>query len=565
MQLYFFLLVHYAQFIFSLTLNWRPRFPKYYKGNVFTSFETVVNLPLDYSSNRKSTDKSIASHHKQQHTDPSRTDPDQKTIPVFIRSFRRGNPDKHVWILNGGPGGSNELYSELMSLFESNDAFDNTWFYIMDQRGTGKSGDTACKPEECSKCLSNVKQCLDNKNVRQREINFTNSAQDLISIVNAIKKEHSGSSLFAISSGWGATLLYKALTIQPDLFERILFEDFASSIRSTVNDSAHDIGLNLIDSCLADKWCNKQFSNNRQSLLSIIQRLEDPNKNKCTKSLRMHNEFSDIGSSSDLRPVVQYLIHAIMKSFDISGSIITLSLLKHLDECRNINSFNSLLFSIVKGMVSEDDLLKMQGIGINEFVRIYDTYSELETVDFRTCSKNSLNNFTNICVVQERFVKSWRPMLQEFSYKPDKVDSIESINVNNVIHYGGKLDTLTPFDSGNQMIFKIHPNSIVISLSNYGHGSLYNEVKKCRRSLYIYLFNLLDSDKSEFQTCLDSLNTNFSYEKSLTTHIDTKLLWPDPEMLVWKYVGIICLVGIGIIILSLVAVISFEIYQSKSS
>lgn len=276
-----------------------------------------------------------------------------------------------------------------------------------------------------------------------------------------------------------------------------------------------------------------------------------------------------------------------MQSFGPLGSspmIIIMSFLKHLDQCQNINAFNSLLLKIIKN-IKKDSLLRMQGTGINDLIRVYDTFSELETVDFKTCLKKSINSFVNICTVQEKFVKDWKPVLQEYSYKsdispsPTSLNNSISIEAESIIHYGDRFDPLTPFDPSQRFLSQIHSKAMsgnngngLVSFSPpltinhaHGHDSMERELKACRPLLYHYLFTMTEDDKSKFQTCINStVRTNGTYEKTLIDSIDRdKILWPQVEMPLWKQVGIICMIGIGIICISLLAVLMLEIYQKS--
>lgn len=59
-------------------------------------------------------------------------------LELYVRCFRRDLPKRHLWLIPREPGFEGHYLERFLTLFEG-EPFANTWLYIMDHRGMGKS------------------------------------------------------------------------------------------------------------------------------------------------------------------------------------------------------------------------------------------------------------------------------------------------------------------------------------------------------------------------------------------------------------------------------------------
>ena len=490
-------------------------------GNNFKTFNSFLNLPQDHF------DKTQAA---------TTTTTNTSTIKIYLRSYRRGDtPKRLIWLVPGGPGEDGHFWEhQIGEYFETDPAFESTWIYLADHRGLGKSSRVRGK-RQAGACLANVEDCLKDVRVPLRVLTPAQAASDLAMLVELVRDDlqaHEGGikvppKIYAIGQGYGSSLIYRVVLERGSLFDGgVLLIDLIIPGRSY----PANVGSSLIRNCHASPFCRRQFPETNAAL-QTISRLLSPDRNKCTRALRMRPEYRDllVVDSRDLRPLVQYVVYAILAVLPLDWyekrlkgledkrvlfhpQALALAFLKQLETCASVERFTRFLYQLA-GLFEKSNILLSTNLNkpirgtntassaasanqhrINEFLNIYIGYSEAASADLNRCITATPNAdaFTNRCVVERVLKERWDSQLRPHAFLSDANGTNKSVKLDpaaTLLVVGGAVDVQAPIDVAKAAFEQIGGagSRRFLQIDQLGHGGLW--VAGCAGKVYAALLD----------------------------------------------------------------------------
>jgi pimeloyl-ACP methyl ester carboxylesterase len=246
-----------------------------------------------------------------------------QNITLRVYRVRLMNPDivgtkrQHLWILQGGPGGSglSILFLAVPSLMWATD------IYVPDHRGTGFSTALTCAgyySPTTPLSPTYASTCSNYGNYPSKMFTTSAAARDLGLMILDAKSKFSPDKIFVHGYSYGTRWATRFLQMYPALADRVViegnvakdtyFNDFA--IGSQIG------GKRFMDKCLLDSVCSKYFSST--SLATTITTISNLGKtNKCT--ILAIGSLDDVPAAANLREaairsVVQVLLYFGLES-----------------------------------------------------------------------------------------------------------------------------------------------------------------------------------------------------------------------------------------------------------
>jgi pimeloyl-ACP methyl ester carboxylesterase len=201
--------------------------------------------------------------------------PNGRTLRIAVAVYKRytgPSPSDAVIMLQGGPGGSSDVFAQLFSYRNIRTSFTvNRDLIIFDQRGVGHSQPALACPPSSQTALSCARQ-LQSQGVNLAAYNTAEDAADINDIRIALG--YAKLDVYGVSYG---TLLAQAL-----------MRDHPEAIRDVVLDSVVPLGVdpdlgaasafshaltNLFAACAADATCNATYPNLHGVFSRLIARL----------------------------------------------------------------------------------------------------------------------------------------------------------------------------------------------------------------------------------------------------------------------------------------------------
>lgn len=511
---YIFLLFSFSShlnLIFASNIEWKKYESKYHSSQDFIFSSTKLRVPAD-------------------HDNPSSS----PKINVFVRRICRvkdGNsktdnndplsisPDWNILAIPGGPGQSSIIYEQTFNNFNNLlEGIGSFCLYGIDHRGIGRST-RFIKAISSGNWYNSIQDYLNNPKFPLKTCTVTNAARDTLQLANLLTKDEANkkgkkSKMVIYGSSYGSFLAHRILTLDPNMFDKAIFESYSVAERHTVDS---DEGLLL--SCKRSKACTGQLGTDPRLIRNVLSFLSNENYNECSKILNAHanqSQTKDGGGSNKCSKIVNYLIDR--KS--VKSARFGLALLYHAWSCPDAIVFGKALnkFESIKGNSGSDDeegkkmivneSASSSSTKTNQMLRDYLHWSEISAPYIQSppsnCQSECAMGLNNNCEMLLS-LKSVYKFLENYLYSYDHSKREASINSKKTkiyIVHGGE-DLITPIRTAKREFDRIKsPLKRMFIINNGGHTLA--ETNKCSREIYDEIFR--DGHSGDTDHCIQELN-----------------------------------------------------------
>ena len=214
-------------------------------------------------------------------------DPDGPTIGVFVKRYSRTRtPRGQLWLLNGGPGGSSVDFEGVLSLFL--DAAPDLEVYLIDHRGTGRSGRLNCGdlgPVPENPTLASIQEhwssCLDEIDEKWgpglQGLSTTEAARDLGTLIG--RSRHELEEVYVYGVSYGTYWAQRYLQLYPDQADGIILDSICPpgecELISRFDESFDEVGRKLLEQCATLSSCAQRLGQDPRGFLeNLYQKLD---------------------------------------------------------------------------------------------------------------------------------------------------------------------------------------------------------------------------------------------------------------------------------------------------
>ena len=382
----------------SETLIWKPVNTTARIG-IDSVWEAFILVPVDYEAE------------------------DSPLIPINIRKYQKSpssnsKVQSNIWFLPGGPGQSSQTLDVYMDLIVPLSP-PGAVIYAMDHRGLGKSTPLVDSKEsqmlKANERNPEVLPAVLDKKQKQlgllvpltRVLRVENVARDLLKGVSMVKSQDQPKSsknyLFSVS--YGTVIARRAVQIQPDAFEAVIFDGLAALERIEISNEADRA---LEEFCDAIPNCRQKLEsfpqNSKLRIRSIIPEILST-QNQCTQFLV---EFYN--SDSLCQSVHSLLTGALLQGLTVL-KVAALRALFEMATCSDFEGFTYLMKSIDEALRQ-----KLGGNGLQS-VAVMNPVSAA-----KISSKSSNNTSIEEAISINEFVFEVISALERYHITPTSID-----------------------------------------------------------------------------------------------------------------------------------------------
>lgn len=198
------------------------------------------------------------------------SDPQGKTIDVFIKRIRATSSQGQLWLLHGGPASSGQGVEAIVKPLLDTGKLPLD-IYIIDHRGTGRSTRIGCPtqeakdspggysvtPDELKGCLAAIEKEW-GKGFQQ--FTTTNAARDLYALINRTKGPNEPFFLFGVS--YGTFWAHRFLQLYPKAPKGVVLDSLCMPghcHQTRADDYSEETAIKLMSLCAKDPFCNQKL------------------------------------------------------------------------------------------------------------------------------------------------------------------------------------------------------------------------------------------------------------------------------------------------------------------
>ena len=240
----------------NFTIEWTNDCPSYLHENAQCA---TVKLPMDYNK------------------------PDGKTMDVFIfRHLSKSNNVKgQIWFLQGGPGGSGSVFSNLFETYLNR--YPDYDYYSLDHRGVANSSRLTCAKEATMTNMMDFASCIDELDTNLgddlHEYSTTNSAKDVAFLLNALKENNKKRFVYGVS--YGTYWAERYLTIFPEQADGVVLDSICTLGNCYMDDYSYwtdIVGKQFMDVCAEDVTCKAKMdtinpAGTKEAMLTVLNKM----------------------------------------------------------------------------------------------------------------------------------------------------------------------------------------------------------------------------------------------------------------------------------------------------
>jgi len=242
------------------------------------------------------------------------TDPDSRALPIFVsrRPAQSGHAKAQLWFLQGGPGGSGNIFVNLTeALSQLLPDFD---FYVLEHRGVGESARLGCDTYESQLSQEGTvisddewPACVEElEDQWQEDLAHFTTTQDAYDLGRLISQTRApGQQVFVYGVSYGTTRALRFLQTHPDLVDGVILDSVVSpSVQylSQFDPQFDVVAQDLAKLCAADAVCGEKLGHDPWSkILDLLQRLEAGHCPQFLYRSILQPGFAQLLMSRDLR------------------------------------------------------------------------------------------------------------------------------------------------------------------------------------------------------------------------------------------------------------------------
>jgi pimeloyl-ACP methyl ester carboxylesterase len=216
--------------------------------------------------------------------------PEGPALPIFVsrRLASSGRSDTQLWLLQGGPGGSANVFKNLVEQ-ELAPLMPNVDFYLLEQRGVSESAHLGCAAQEAASseaggvitdaewpaCIDAVKAQWGDQ---LTHFTTTDDAEDLASLIRRTRERDKQVIVYGVS--YGTLRVMRLLQTHPRAADGVVLDAvFAPGVQFTSDyDTQWDpVARALAALCDADSVCGAKLGASSWDRLSaVMAQLDDP-------------------------------------------------------------------------------------------------------------------------------------------------------------------------------------------------------------------------------------------------------------------------------------------------
>lgn len=214
-------------------------------------------------------------------------DPDQGTIEVFVKRYRRVEaPRGQLWLLNGGPGGSSVDFEDAITLFL--EAAPDLELYFIDHRGTGRSARLSCSDTEAlsgAPTLTAIREhwagCLDELvatwGTSLNGFSTTEAARDLGTLIE--RTRHGQEEVYLYGVSYGTYWAQRYLQLFPDQADGVVLDSICPpgqcQLAWRFDEQFNETGRMLLGECATRATCSERLGDDPWGFLDrLYQKLD---------------------------------------------------------------------------------------------------------------------------------------------------------------------------------------------------------------------------------------------------------------------------------------------------
>lgn len=207
-------------------------------------------------------------------------DPQGPTIEVQISRLKASEePRRQLWMLQGGPGGSADVFDQLVGLLGG--YAPDMDIFTLEHRGVGESTRLGCPDEEAPSSEGSVEitqaewpDCIDHLEAEWGEglahFSTTQAARDLGGVIKATQQD--GVPVFVHGTSYGTYWANRYLVLFPEQSSGAILDSIALPDDSLADfDLGFDaVGAELMQRCAADSLCQSKLGSDPLSRLAAL-------------------------------------------------------------------------------------------------------------------------------------------------------------------------------------------------------------------------------------------------------------------------------------------------------
>jgi pimeloyl-ACP methyl ester carboxylesterase len=207
-------------------------------------------------------------------------DPGGRTIDLFIKRYHTPGSHGQLWFLQGGPGGSDRALDGVAEFFgDRHVGFD---YYMVDQRGTGKSTRLGCPAQEQDGTPGGLTitddewpACIDAMQHAYEPtlagFTVTNTAHDLGELIAATRGPDDAAIVYGVS--YAPYMVNRYLQLYPDQPTAVVLDSICGpgDCSFTTADAKFDaVARTFMTTCAADTTCSAHLGSDPAAKLAAI-------------------------------------------------------------------------------------------------------------------------------------------------------------------------------------------------------------------------------------------------------------------------------------------------------
>jgi hypothetical protein len=243
-----------------------------------------------------------------------------KPINIYYSCIGNNQPSSITLLLQGGPGGQNDLEYAIENLYNLNT---NGLYCITDYRGVGYSSQLSCSNQTQIGC-DVTPNCQEELALEYNLTDFytTEAAKDVIDIINILKSTFQPTYINLYGVSYGTFWLQRIMQINNTIADKWIFDSvvlppwFEGGGWFEYNNSypQMDVILKYINLCTLHKVCGKYLNSDQlNEFLAIVKNSPDPYKQIISSNLEDYF-INPYNYPNNIVDIINYIISVINKS-----------------------------------------------------------------------------------------------------------------------------------------------------------------------------------------------------------------------------------------------------------
>jgi pimeloyl-ACP methyl ester carboxylesterase len=206
-----------------------------------------------------------------------------ETLPIFVSRYpaKSGTAKAQLWLLQGGPGGSGDVFKQVIETFFAS-ALPDVDFYVLEHRGVGESSRLGCPVEEDPKspegvtitqdewpaCIAALKAKWGDK---LAHFTTTADAEDLAQLIERTREPNK--KVFVYGGSYGTTRALRFLQLYPDMVDGVILDSVVSpgvQFLSQYDTQYDPVAQKLSKLCAADAVCGAKMGMDPWAKISAL-------------------------------------------------------------------------------------------------------------------------------------------------------------------------------------------------------------------------------------------------------------------------------------------------------